>query len=37
MKGAAERVFERCDTIMIDGKKVPIDDKMQKRFGECWE
>ena len=37
MKGAAERVFERCDTIMIDGKKVPIDDKMQKRFEEVYK
>jgi sodium/potassium-transporting ATPase subunit alpha len=36
MKGAAERVFERCDTIMIDGNKVPIDDKMQKRFEEIY-
>jgi sodium/potassium-transporting ATPase subunit alpha len=37
MKGAAERVFERCDTILINGQKVPIDDKMQKRFEEVYK
>jgi len=37
LKGAAERVFERCDTILIDGVKVPIGPKQQKDFDDVYK
>lgn len=37
MKGAAEQVFSRCSHFLIDGKVVPIDDAMQKRFEDVYK
>jgi sodium/potassium-transporting ATPase subunit alpha len=36
MKGAAEQVFARCGSILIDGQVVPIDDDMRARFGDVY-
>ena len=37
MKGAAEQVFSRCSSFLIDGKIVPIDDAMQARFEDVYK
>ena len=37
MKGAPEIVFDRCSTILISGKEVPIDDKIKKEFQKACE
>lgn len=34
MKGAPERIFDRCSSILIDGKDVPIDDEIKNSFEE---
>uniref|UniRef100_A0A7S2SVN8 Cation-transporting P-type ATPase N-terminal domain-containing protein n=1 Tax=Rhizochromulina marina TaxID=1034831 RepID=A0A7S2SVN8_9STRA len=37
MKGAAEQVFARCSTMLINGNLVPIDDAMQVRFDNVYK
>jgi sodium/potassium-transporting ATPase subunit alpha len=37
MKGAAEQVFSRCASCLIDGKIVPIDDAMEARFNDVYK
>lgn len=37
MLGAPERILERCNTIFIDGKELPLDDTMRKRFVGAYE
>lgn len=37
MKGAPERILERCSTIFINGKEVLLDDKMKDSFQEAYE
>jgi sodium/potassium-transporting ATPase subunit alpha len=37
MKGAAEQVFSRCGSILIDGVVVPIDAAMKARFLDVYE
>lgn len=32
MKGAPERILERCSTILINGRSVPIDDTIRSQF-----
>jgi len=36
MKGAAEQVFARCGSILIDGEVVPIDDALRARFADVY-
>jgi sodium/potassium-transporting ATPase subunit alpha len=36
VKGAAEQVFARCGSILIDGKILPIDDAMRDRFNDVY-
>jgi len=37
MKGAAEQVFARCGSILIDGEVQPIDEAMQARFEDVYK
>jgi sodium/potassium-transporting ATPase subunit alpha len=37
MKGAAERVFARCGSFLIDGKIHPIDATLQQRFEDVYK
>ena len=37
MKGAPERILERCSTILLNGKEVPLDDKLKNSFQEAYE
>ena len=37
MKGAPEIVFAKCDTILIDGKDVKIDETIKQQFREACE
>jgi len=32
MKGAPERILERCSTILVNGKELPLDDEWKARF-----
>lgn len=32
MKGAPERILEKCSTIMIDGREVPLTDEWREKF-----
>jgi len=32
MKGAPERILDRCSTILIDGKELPLDDEWKEAF-----
>ncbi|XP_060643414.2 potassium-transporting ATPase alpha chain 2 [Anolis sagrei] len=32
MKGAPERILERCSTMMIDGQEVPLDEEKEEAF-----
>lgn len=32
MKGAPERILERCSTIMINGKEEPLDEEKKEAF-----
>lgn len=32
MKGAPERILDRCSTIMINGKELQLDDSMKDAF-----
>jgi len=36
MKGAPERIIERCSTIVIDGKDLPMDDSWMAKFNEAY-
>lgn len=36
MKGAPERILERCSTMLIDGQSVPIDDRLRDLFNEAY-
>jgi sodium/potassium-transporting ATPase subunit alpha len=37
VKGAAEQVFSRCGSILVDGEIRPIDDAMQARFDDVYK
>lgn len=36
MKGAPERILDRCSTIMIKGEEVELDEKMQEAFNTAY-
>jgi sodium/potassium-transporting ATPase subunit alpha len=36
MKGAPERILERCSTILMNGAEVPLDDKWRKHFNYAY-
>lgn len=37
MKGAPEKIIDKCATILINGQTIEIDDKMRKRCDqECF-
>ncbi|VDK63487.1 unnamed protein product [Gongylonema pulchrum] len=36
MKGAPERILDRCTTIMLNGEVVPLDHNRRKRFEEAY-
>ncbi|KAK6485594.1 sodium/potassium-transporting ATPase subunit alpha-1-like [Huso huso] len=36
MKGAPERILDRCNTILIQGKEQPLDDKMKDAFQNAY-
>uniref|UniRef100_A0A8C7Y168 Sodium/potassium-transporting ATPase subunit alpha n=1 Tax=Oryzias sinensis TaxID=183150 RepID=A0A8C7Y168_9TELE len=36
MKGAPERILDRCSTIMIQGKEQPMDDEMREAFQNAY-
>ncbi|MCI4393582.1 hypothetical protein PGIGA_G00159100 [Pangasianodon gigas] len=36
MKGAPERILDRCSTIMIQGKEQPLDDEMKDAFQNAY-
>eukprot|EP00118_Oscarella_pearsei_P002645 m.11136 g.11136 ORF g.11136 m.11136 type:complete len:1036 (+) comp23003_c0_seq1:66-3173(+) len=36
MKGAPERILDRCSTILLQGKEVPLDDGLRSRFDEAY-
>ncbi|XP_075678682.1 sodium/potassium-transporting ATPase subunit alpha-B-like isoform X2 [Dermatophagoides pteronyssinus] len=36
MKGAPERILERCSNIMINGERLPLDDEYQKAFNKAY-
>ncbi|XP_077115951.1 potassium-transporting ATPase alpha chain 2-like [Ranitomeya variabilis] len=36
MKGAPERILDRCSTIMIGGQELPLDDEMKEKFQEAY-
>ncbi|XP_028991700.1 sodium/potassium-transporting ATPase subunit alpha-1-like [Betta splendens] len=36
MKGAPERILDRCSSIMIQGKEQPLDDKMKESFQNAY-
>jgi len=36
MKGAPERIFDRCTSIMIDGKEEPINDYWRENFNQAY-
>ena len=36
MKGAPERILERCSTIMINGKEEILDDNMKEAFEKAY-
>jgi sodium/potassium-transporting ATPase subunit alpha len=37
MKGAPERILERCDRILINGKSMPLTDALSASFVESYE
>ncbi|XP_010886547.2 sodium/potassium-transporting ATPase subunit alpha-1 [Esox lucius] len=37
MKGAPERILDRCSTILIEGKEQPLDDEMKESFQAAYE
>lgn len=36
MKGAPERILDRCSTIMLQGKEQPMDDEMKEAFQNAY-
>jgi Mg2+ and Co2+ transporter CorA len=34
MKGAPERILDRCSTILVQGKEIPLDKEMQDAFDQ---
>lgn len=36
MKGAPERILERCSTMLINGQLVPIDERLRDQFNEAY-
>ncbi|KAH7713744.1 sodium/potassium-transporting ATPase subunit alpha-4 [Aphelenchoides avenae] len=36
MKGAPERILDRCSTILLDGQEVQMDDKLRKDFNDAY-
>lgn len=36
MKGAPERILDRCSTIMIQGKDQPLDEDMKESFQNAY-
>lgn len=36
MKGAPERILDRCSTIMMHGKEQPMDDEMKDAFQNAY-
>ncbi|XP_013405521.1 sodium/potassium-transporting ATPase subunit alpha isoform X2 [Lingula anatina] len=36
MKGAPERILDRCTTIMINGEEVPLDDQKKEDFNQAY-
>lgn len=36
MKGAPERILERCSTILYKGEEKPLDDEMKEAFNEAY-
>lgn len=36
MKGAPERILDRCSTIMMQGKEQPMDDEMKEAFQNAY-
>jgi sodium/potassium-transporting ATPase subunit alpha len=37
MKGAPERILEKCSTILSKGKEVSLDSKLKQQFQEAYE
>ena len=36
MKGAPERILERCKTILYKGKEIPLDERRKAEFEEAY-
>lgn len=36
MKGAPERILDRCSTIMLQGREQPMDDEMKEAFQNAY-
>lgn len=36
MKGAPERILDRCSTIMLQGKEQPLDDELKDAFQNAY-
>ncbi|GCC44480.1 hypothetical protein chiPu_0028768, partial [Chiloscyllium punctatum] len=36
MKGAPERILDRCSTIMLQGKEQPLDEEMKEAFQNAY-
>lgn len=36
MKGAPERILERCSTIFLNGKEVPLDEELKEAFNNAY-
>ena len=36
MKGAPERILDRCSTVLIDGREAPINDTFRNHFNEAY-
>lgn len=36
MKGAPERILDRCATILMQGKELPLDDEMKEAFQNAY-
>ena len=36
MKGAPERILDRCSTILLQGKEQPLDDEMKDAFQNAY-
>ena len=36
MKGAPERILDRCTTILLNGKEEPLDENMKESFNNAY-